>query len=58
MREYVYVLLKDGEWFDQTSIDEPDESLAWEIMVVDEGLDGSGFSLFLLEEEENETYSL
>ena len=37
MTEYIYGLFENGQQIDQTSLDEMNENLAWEIMVVDEG---------------------
>lgn len=36
LQEYIYGLFENGEQIDQTSLDELNENLAWEIMVTDE----------------------
>ena len=50
-KSYIYALYDGEEQIDQTSLDELNENLAWEIMVKDEGRSPKGLSVSLIDEE-------
>ena len=54
MKAYIYSLFDGDEQIDQTSLDEMNENLAWEIMVVDEGRNPKGLSVSLVDEVEED----
>jgi hypothetical protein len=55
MKSYIYQLIYNGEAIDQTSLDEMNENLAYEIMMEDkEGKDKALMQVLLVEEIENE----
>jgi hypothetical protein len=47
---YIYGLFDGEEQIDQTSLDEMNENLAWEIMVDDENRNPKGLSVCLIDE--------
>jgi hypothetical protein len=47
---YIYALFDGDNQIDQTSLDEMNENLAWEIMVDDEGRNPKGLSVGLVDE--------
>jgi len=49
-KSYIYVLFDGDEQIDQTSLDEMNENLAWQIMVTDEGRNPKGLSVSLIDE--------
>jgi len=49
-KSYIYGLFDGDEQIDQTSLDEMNENLAWEIMVEDEKRNPKGLSISLIDE--------
>ena len=55
MKAYIYGLFENDEQIDQTSLDEMNENLAYEIMVNDEGrIDCPHLKVSLIDEVEEE----
>ena len=55
MKEYIYGLFYHGEQIDETSLDEMNENLAWDIMIEDhESKDKNLLSVQLTDEREEQ----